>query len=235
MSTRVVSVWPALDANGQQKTYQGQNGTSYKFLYTLDNGMSGEVNHLSQQPKFPPGSEVEATVTTKDQRFPTLKLEKPGGFQRPGGPQGGGGAKSGWSPEKEAKIEASGLVQAAIASGASTLEQIEQKVALGMQAVASIAPRILAKRQAAAPAVTNDPQPQYQPPQAPYPMPSQAMHTPAPGYQVQVPPQQHVAHQAQTNVAPALRQPLPQNPNGGQVWQGQPAGAQVHESDDLPF
>jgi len=196
-----------MDQSGAHKTFQSQNGVMFKFWYTMDNGMAGEVSHKTQTPRFNPGDEVEVTVTTKDQRFPTLKVEKAGGFQQ----QGAGGPKQGWSKEKEAKIEVQGLVQAAIAGGASTQEQIEAMVALGMKAVAVIAPKVLAKRQAQAP-VTNDPPATYQ-----------------------APPPAQPQYQTQTGVAPSLRQPLPQNPAAGQVYQGAPSQGLDNDTDDAPF
>lgn len=198
-----------MDQSGAHKTFPGRNGTMFKFWYTMDNGMAGEVSHTTQTPRFNPGDEVEVAVTTKDQRFPMLKVEKAGGFQQ----QGGGGAKQGWSKEKEAKIEVQGLVQAAIAGGANTQEQIEAMVALGMKAVGIIAPKVLAKRQTQAP-VTNDPPATYQAPPQPPAQPQ---------------------YQPQTNVAPSMRQPLPQNPAASQVYQGTTTQGFDNDGSEAPF
>lgn len=190
---RVTSVQPLLDQQGQHKTFQGQNGTYYKFYYHLDNGMQGEVMHQSNQPRFPVGSEVEASDSTKNPQYPALKLDKPGGAK---------GGK-GWTPEKEAKVEASGLVQAAIASGAKTDQEIEHLVLLGARNIQTFTARILAKKQAppAQAQHTSDPQVQYGQPYQPQqnPPPTQ-------------PQQQYPQPTGRGGMNPNPVQPLPQQP-----------------------
>jgi len=193
--------------------YNSQNGLLHGWWVTMDNGDVCAVNTKPSQDggrRAPWGVGETAMYTIQDTKqgakgpWHKVKKEKPQDAQS-------GGFKSSWSPEKEVKIEVQGLVQAAIAGGASTQEQIEAMVALGMKAVGIIAPKVLAKRQAQAP-VTNDPPATYQ-----------------------APPPAQPQYQPQTNVAPSLRQPLPQNPAAGQVYQGAPSQGFDNDPDSAPF
>lgn len=183
--TKVVSAVPMTDQQGNPKSFTGQNGTIWSFWYTLDNGMQGEVTHKTQQPRFPVGSEVEASDNTNPQypQYKKLKLEKPGGAQ---------GGKT-WSPEKDARIQAQGMVQAAIAQGATSDEQIDSVVRMGLNAVDRWAKKILAAAQQTAP------QQPAAPPQNPNPI----------QYRPDAPPVGNYP------AGPQYQQPAPQQPIGG--------------------
>lgn len=206
MKTTVTSVYPVIDQRTQQqRTWTNNDGKiNYYFHYVLANGQQGEVGHQNPQPRFPVGSEVEASDATKDPRYPKLKLEKPGGF---------GGSRKADDPEYQARLKSYGMVQAAIAGGAKTDAEIDAAVTLGFGAAERWKQRLMAQQPQQAPpqqqAPQQVPQPQY---------PQQGGYAPQGG---QTPPW------AQNPGAPFQqpRQPLPQNPQAGQVWQGTPPAA----------
>lgn len=197
--TKVVSAVPMTDQQGQHKSFTGQNGTIWSFWYTLDNGMQGEVTHKTQQARFPAGSEVEASDNTNPQypQYKKLKLDKPGGQQ--------GGGKS-WSPEREARIQAQGLVQAAIAAGATTSEAIDASVKMGLDAVNRWTKAILGTQQPAQAPQQPPAQPQA-PYQHPYQQPPQNPNPPA--YHPQGAPGAPQVHQGHP------QQPIGYDPNAG--------------------
>ena len=208
MKTTVVSVHPVIDQKtGQQRTWTGQDGkTNYYFSYQLANGQQGEVGHQSQHPRFPAGSEVEATDKTNPQypQYPKLKLEKPGGF--------GGGRAS--DPEYQARLKAAGMVQAAIAGGAKTDNEIDTLVTMGFRAADRWKDWLLAQGQQQAPAQQQD-----QPPQQQYQQPAQGGTPPwaaNPGK----------PFHPQTGAGPGL----PTNPNAGQVY----GGGQPQQPQQVP-
>lgn len=206
-TTKVRGVRPVIDQQtGQQRTWTSQEGkVNYIFEYMMENGMRGEVMHQQPQPRFPVGSEVVATDATKDQRFPKLKLEKPGG----GG--GFGGARKGNDPDYNARLQASGLVQAAISAGAKTTDEILGIARNGVAAAAKLKAEILA----ANPAVTNDQQTGYAP-AAPAPNPFA---------------QQGGAYAG----APMGQHQTGQMPTAQQAISGNAVPQPVHSGEDLPW
>lgn len=153
--TKVLGVRPVLDQQGQQKTWTNNDGkVNYIFEYALDNGMRGEVMHQQPQPRFPAGSEVVATDATKNPQYPKLKLEKPGG-----GSFAAGGKRPN-DPEYNARLQASGLVQAAITAGAKTEAEVLAIARVGIKAAAMLKAEIMASQPAQPPA-TSDPQVAY--------------------------------------------------------------------------
>lgn len=227
MKTTVQSVQAVLDQRtGQQRQWTSPEGkTSYYFHYVLANGQQGEVGHQQPQPRFPAGTEVEATDVTKDPKYPKLKLEKPGGgFQRGGGNN---------DPAYTARVQAAGLVQAAISAGAKSVQDMVAIAQMGVQATEQIKQQLLA---ASAPAPA-PPQPAPQP----YPQPvAQPPMTHQPQAQYVAPAQPPYQAPAQGGYA----QPSPNNPpwanNPGAPFNPQQAIAghpqpQPQVTDDLPF
>jgi len=124
--------------------------TYFKLIVTLEDGREGEVKSLTPEGRFEAGETVTVTSWTEptNPKYPgALKLDKPRDVPQAGGPRPSSG---GWSPEKETRIEVQGLVQAAIAGGAKTPQDIEALVKLGMTSVSAIAPKVLAARAAKA-------------------------------------------------------------------------------------
>lgn len=208
-TTKVKGVRPVIDQQtGQQRTWTNKEGVvNYIFEYMMENGMRGEVMHQQPQPRFPVGSEVVATDATKDQRFPKLKLEKPGG----GG--GFGGARKGNDPDYNARLQASGLVQAAISAGAKTTDEILGIARNGVAAAAKLKAEILA----ATHAVTSDPRASYVPaaPAAPAPNP--------------------FAQQGGVYGAQMGQHSVGQMPTAQQAISGNAVPQPVHSGEDLPW
>lgn len=146
------------------KPFQGQRGMLYGWWVTIDNGDRISVNTQSEDRKpWEVGDEAHYDIVKthegKNGPWHSAKKARPDGFMPTGGTLSAAPRSTGWSPEKETRIEVQGLVQAAIAGGASTQEEIEAKVAMGMKAVSVIAPKVMAKRSEA---VTSDQQAPYQ-------------------------------------------------------------------------
>jgi hypothetical protein len=65
---------------GEWKNRQGE--TMYPFEYEFEDGVVGEANHKTQQPRFPVGSEVDYKITgTTPVGDNRLSLNKPDGNQ----------------------------------------------------------------------------------------------------------------------------------------------------------
>lgn len=197
---------------GQHKTWTNREGVlNYNFQYQLENGMQGEASHQTPQPRFPVGSEVDAQDVTKDQQYPKLKLSKPGAS---GGYSGGGRRRDNDSdPVHNAKLQAAGLVQAAMRAGAQTEEAIMELAMRGLRVSDRLKDTILEQQR--------EKTQQQAPPQQPQPwqnggMSAQGFHQP-PG------------------APPSMRQPLPQNPGANGTWQGSGAPKPQYQEEPGPF
>ena len=79
-----------------KQEFDSQYGKMYKFLYTFNDGTSGEVNHKSNTPKFQPGDTVVVTSNGTHNGVAKLKVQSPdsanyGGTVSTNPPARGGG------------------------------------------------------------------------------------------------------------------------------------------------
>ena len=214
-TTKVAYVAPAIDQrSGQQKMWNDM----YVSNYQLENGMQGEVLHKNQQPRFKPGDEVVAEMKPAKGNFPpAMKLSSPGDA---GGYGNGRRRDNDDDPVHNAKLQAAGLVQAAMRAGAQTEEAIMELAMRGLRVSERLKDLILEQQQKNA----QPPQQQAAPPPPAQPQPWQNGGMNAQGF-----------HQP-AGAPPSMRQPLPQNPGANGTWQGSNAPKpQYQEEQNGPF